>query len=239
MNGTTASPPAQVDIAAIVAEIDRIIADDAPHLAYDPIIHELSSTVLGYEALARFGGELPVRDWMRVAELTGRGPDLELTILRSVVERLDESDGSHYLACNLTPSIMCDPRVVQVAASTHRSEHLVIELTGPNTIFELRQLHLELEALRNARVRVGVHLSALDRTTLDYLVLEQPDIVKLDVGLTRRIASGQERFAAEFLRRCQHETIFVIAVGVETNEDLDAVTAIGIDAYQGHLSSNQ
>lgn len=232
----TALPPAdQIDIAAIVATIDRVIASDEPQLEYEPIIHDLSNSVIGYEALVRFGGELPTRDWMRVAELTGRGADLELSILHAVVERLETSDGSHYLACNLSPTIMDDPRVVQVASGTHRSDHLVVELTGPNTIFEMRQLHLELETLRNARTRIGVHLSALDRTTLDYLVMERPDMVKLDVGLTRRIAADQERFAAEFLRRCQHEGIFVIAVGVENDEDLDAVNAIGIDAYQGHF----
>ncbi len=236
----TADPPATPapqptdDDADFADELDRLIQAGGPSLEYQPIVHGLSGTVIGYEALARFHGTRPTGRWFQLAHQMGMGADLELTILRQVVSRLDQSDGQSYLACNLSPSIVGDPRLNQIA-SMHRSDRLVIELTGRNTACELRMLTRELEALRDDRKRVGVHVSSLDQTTLSCLVMEQPDMVKLDVELTRRLASGEETFAPEFFRRCRHEGIFVVAVGIETDDDLRAVEAIGADAYQGFL----
>ena len=238
------APPAPAAVAStdgdadpdanFVDELDQLIQAGGPDLVYPPIGHGLSGTVIGYEALARFAGRRPTGRWFQLAHEAGRGADLELTILRQVVDRLDESDGKSYLACNLSPTIIGDARLNQIA-SMHRSDRLVIELTGRDTASELRMLKRELEALRDDRKRVGVHLSSLDQTTLSCLVMEQPDMVKLDVELTRRLASGEESIAPEFLRRCRHEGIFVVAVGVETDDDLHAVEAIGADAYQGFL----
>ncbi len=231
----SSGPEATVDPDAnFVDELERLIHAGGPNLVYQPIVHGLSGTVIGYEALARFAGQRPTGRWFQLAEEAGMAADLELTILRQVIDRLDQSDGQSYLACNLSPTIIRDARLNQIA-SMHRSDRLVIELTGRDTASELRMLKRELEALRDDRKRVGVHVSSLDQTTLSCLVMEQPDMVKLDVELTRRLASGEESFAPEFLRRCRHEGIFVVAVGVETDDDLRAVEAIGADAYQGFL----
>ena len=226
--------PEPVADAAFIAELEQLIHAGGPGLEYQPIVHGLSGTVIGYEALARFAGARPTGQWFQLAEQAGMAADLELTILKQVVDRLNRSDGQSYLACNLSPSIIGDPRLEQIA-SMHGSDRLVIELTGRDTACELRMLRFELETLRQDRKRVGVHVSSLDQTTLSCLVTEQPDMVKLDVQLTRRLASGEETFAPEFFRRCRHEGIFVVAVGIETDEDLKAVEAIGADAYQGFL----
>ena len=231
------TPPddgAVVDDDGFITELEQLIQDGGPNLEYQPIVHGLSGTVIGYEALARFPGARPTGTWFQMAHRVGLGADLELCILRRVIDRLDQSDGKSYLACNLSPSIIGDPRLTQIA-SQHRSDRLVIELTGRNTACELRMLTRELEALRDDRKRVGVHVASIDQTTLGCLVFEKPDMVKLDVELTRRLASGQEPFAPEFFRRCRHEGIFVVAVGIETDDDLRAVEAIGADAYQGFL----
>lgn len=235
---TTTAEPESDDPDAFAAELDQLIQAGGPNLEYQPIVHGLSDTVIGYEALARFHGDRPTGMWFKLADQVGMSADLELTILRQVVNRLDQSDGQSYLACNLSPSIISDPRLNQIA-SMHRSDRLVIELTGRDTACELRMLTRELEALRDDRKRVGVHVASLDQRTLGCLVMEQPDMVKLDVELTRRLASGEETFAPEFFRRCRHEGIFVVAVGIETNEDLQAVEAIGADAYQGFLIDNR
>lgn len=222
------------DEAAFVAELERLIQSGGPNLEYQPIVHGLADTVIGYEALARFPGERPTGRWFQKAHEVGLGADLELCILRQVVGRLEMTDRTSYLACNLSPSIISDSRLDQIA-SMHRGDRLVIELTGRDTASELRTLKRELSALRDDRKRVGVHISSLDQTTLNCLVTEQPDMVKLDVGLTRRLANGDEPFAPEFLRRCRHAGVFVVAVGIETDDDLRAVEKIGADAYQGFL----
>lgn len=222
------------DDAGFDDELEQVIQAGGPGLEYQSIVHGLSDTLIGYEALARFHGNRPTGRWFQLAHQRGRGADLELCILQQVVDRLERSDEDPYIACNLSPSIIGDPRLSRIA-SQHRRDRLVIELTGQNTACELRNLTRQLAALRDDRKRVGVHVASLDQTTLGCLVMEQPDMVKLDVQLTRRLASGEETFAPEFFRRCRNEGIFVVAVGIETDDDLRAVEAIGADAYQGFL----
>jgi EAL domain-containing protein (putative c-di-GMP-specific phosphodiesterase class I) len=65
----------------------------------------------------------------------------------------------------------------------------------------------------------------------------QPDIIKLDMELIRGIGDSLPRrvIVDGVARMCRQLAITLIAEGVETVEELDALRAIGIRYVQGYL----
>lgn len=65
----------------------------------------------------------------------------------------------------------------------------------------------------------------------------QPDIIKLDMSLVRRICTDPVRQAIVkgILGVCEALNINVIAEGVETTAELQQLLALGINLYQGYL----
>ncbi len=74
---------------------------------------------------------------------------------------------------------------------------------------------------------------------LNLLANFQPDIIKLDMALTRNIESDRVRRAivSGILTVCKDLGIDVIAEGIETRAELDALLELGISRFQGYLFS--
>ncbi len=72
---------------------------------------------------------------------------------------------------------------------------------------------------------------------LTLLARFQPDVVKLDMRLVRGIDSNSQRriIVEAVVALCGRLGIRVVAEGVETRAELDAVRSTGIDLVQGFL----
>jgi EAL domain-containing protein (putative c-di-GMP-specific phosphodiesterase class I) len=94
-----------------------------------------------------------------------------------------------------------------------------------------------VSALRHAGVGIAVDELGLSRGALESLVLLRPDFAKID----RRVVNGCADDAAKLraLRRlCDvlgSLSIGVIAVGVESEDDLTMLRAVGVRHAQGYL----
>jgi EAL domain-containing protein (putative c-di-GMP-specific phosphodiesterase class I) len=65
----------------------------------------------------------------------------------------------------------------------------------------------------------------------------QPDFVKLDITLVRGLDSDpvRKRLVQLLAELCSDLGIFVVAEGVETPNERDALIKLGIDLLQGYL----
>jgi EAL domain-containing protein (putative c-di-GMP-specific phosphodiesterase class I) len=64
-----------------------------------------------------------------------------------------------------------------------------------------------------------------------------PEVIKLDVSFTAALVREPERreIANDILRECIRAGVFVVAVGVEHDDELAVLRRLGVDAVQGHL----
>lgn len=116
-------------------------------------------------------------------------------------------------------------------------ERIVLEITEHAHIEDYDQLLRALEPLRARGVRLAVHDAGAGYAGLQHILQIHPDLIKLDIGLTRSIdldparralASALTVFAREVGCR-------IIAEGVETASELAALRAIGIEKAQGYF----
>ena len=74
-------------------------------------------------------------------------------------------------------------------------------------------------------------------SSLTHLVNLEIDVLKLDPSLIRGLDRDPRRkaLAAGLVEMARYMGIRTLAEGVETQEELKEITALGFDAYQGYL----
>lgn len=221
------------DIAELRDRLADLIKGTGPSVTFQSITHIQSRADVGAEALARFPGSLPTAAWFRLAHALEVGADLELRILHEVVERLDDRP-SGFVGVNLSPQALLDPRCMEIL-SRARGAELVIEITDQTVMPRMTLLKARLDEVRDLGIRIAVHVSEFGLDTLQTVMLARPDVVKLDPPITSALATGRARSttADNFFTYCRQAGVFVVAVGIETREQLAELHDVGVDAFQG------
>lgn len=202
---------------------------------FQPVVDLASGDTVGFEALSRFeDGTPPAQRFAEAAEL-GIGPDLEaLAIQRALVDATDLPAGC-WLSLNLSASLLLEhDRLAGLVRHTDRP--LVLELTEQEAISDY-------VALRRAVETLGPHVTlAIDDigeafSGLRHLVELVPAYAKLDMGLVRDIHVDPARQAmVGALGRYMEDTgALLIAEGVETEAEGQALRALGVTLGQGFL----
>lgn len=250
-------PPAPAPIDAHVVDIDIDIDDPArghevqllrdrlvdlitgtgPGLILQPVTHIQTRAQVGAEALARFPGAMSTADWFRTAHALGVGADLELRIVHEVIAHLDQRPAG-FVGVNVSSSVLLDPRSMELLRRGSDAE-LMIEITDQTVMPKMSVLRTQLDEVRRLGIRVAIHVSEFGLSTLQTLMIARPDVVKLDPPITAAVAAGRTRSATadNLFTFCRQEGVFVVAVGVETRQQLVALQNSGVDAYQGFVDT--
>ena len=220
-------------IAGVLAEPDRL------QLAYQPIVSLPQARIVGYEALARFPadpGPTPDR-WFAAADALGCGAELEAVVLAHALRARDGLPPDCFLTVNVSPHLLTRAPVADLLLAAGDLAPLVLELTEHQAVHDLPPLL----ALRAELVARGA-LIALDDAGSGYSGLQQmaqlrPHLVKLDRGLVADADRDEIKLAlaellGEFAGRMD---AWLLAEGIETWGELEALLRLGVPLGQGYL----
>jgi EAL domain-containing protein (putative c-di-GMP-specific phosphodiesterase class I) len=218
--------------------IERVLRGDGPTMVFQAIAELASGEVVGAEALARFAGE-PRRSpdvWFGEAEEVGLGVELELAAVRAAVARFPELPARAYLSVNVSPATVVTGRVGEVVAGVP-GERLVLELTEHARVADYDELVDALKPLRTRGARVAVDDAGAGFAGLVHILRLVPDIIKLDIGLTRGIDHDLVRraLALSLVGFARDIGASIIAEGIETAEELEALRDLGVTWGQGYF----
>lgn len=217
-----------------------VIDQGGPQIVFQPIHHLETGQIIGAEALSRFPLDLTTMQWFEEAYRLGLGADLELSAVAATVDRLDEATwgriGWNFIGLNVSPALVFDERFSAVIAG-YPGDRLMIELTEQSTTVAYVALRQRLEGLRDLGMRIAVNSVKCEPTNLVRLLDIAPEIIKLDVSFTAALVRepGRRALASDILRDCIRAGVFVVAVGVEHDDELAVLRKLGVDAVQGHL----
>lgn len=118
-------------------------------------------------------------------------------------------------------------------------ERVLFEMTETEAVRDVALLAEIIAAQRAQGVRVALDDFGAGHSGLGLLVACRPDIVKLDRHLVRGADRDpvRARLARAVAQACRDLGIVVVAEGVETAGELDALHAAGIRHFQGYLLS--
>ncbi len=224
----------QSDVARAIGDVVEKMA--APAIALQRIEHLESGTVIGYEALARFGGGTGAI--VNFAEAADRGVavDLELVALRSALARLDELPADAFLGVNVSAAALVDDRALETLQAVDTAR-LVVELTGQSEILDIQTLHRRMRDLRAIGAVIAVDGAGVGFFRGERVLELRPEIIKVDRSLVAGCDSDPDRRQqlTKLIAIGRRIGALVIGIGVERAEERDVLGSLGFDAVQGHF----
>lgn len=220
--------------------IEAILADRMLMTAFQPIRSIPAGHVIGVEALTRFVSDdgASADHWFNEAESVGLGTELELAALHRALSAAQAVPEDMFIALNLTPATCADPRIPGLLDHSQLAmDRIVIDLNGGIPADHYGTLTAAIAPLRRRGLRIAVNGAEVGFTSMEQVLELHPDIIKLDRSFIAGIGSsqGQRLRAAAVNELARHIDAAIGAQGIETQEELDAVTELGIVAAQGYL----
>jgi EAL domain-containing protein (putative c-di-GMP-specific phosphodiesterase class I)/FixJ family two-component response regulator len=219
------------------ARVQHVIKEDRLSLVYQPIVDLPTREPVGYEALARFPVE-PVRGpdrWFADALDIGLGTELELAAVKQALAAQKLLPTTAFVAVNVSPATALSGKLSALLDSADAAR-LVIELTEHVLVDDFDALGKALATLRGQGVRLAVDDTGAGYAGFRHLLGLNPDIIKLDVSLTRGIDTDPARraLAAALVKFADDTDATLIAEGVETGTELTTLIDLGIGWAQGY-----
>jgi EAL domain-containing protein (putative c-di-GMP-specific phosphodiesterase class I)/ActR/RegA family two-component response regulator len=232
--------------------LDRLVGDraglissfrsalDTLWIAYQPIVSWSRREVFGYEALLR----------SRETTLPHPGAIID------AAERLDRLHelGRSIRAAAPVPSTALPPGVkLFVNLHTHDlldedlfdpdrplarvAEHVVLEITERASLHHIRDVQSRIARLREMGYRIAVDDLGAGYAGLTSFAQLEPEVVKLDMSLVRNVHAQptKQTLVRTMIAMCHELGMQVVAEGIETPEEREAIAEAGCDLMQGYL----
>lgn len=205
-------------------------------VVYQPIVDLATNDVMGYEALSRFAGD-PQRepqDWFDEAWSVGLGVELELAAIAKAVAGFSGVPREAYLAVNVSPETLLSSDL-EAALLGVPGDRVVLEITEHAHVFDYQPVADRLAKLRAEGYRVAVDDLGTGHAGVTHLLQFQPDVLKIDLSVVQGVRRDPIRraIAATFVTLAASMGASVVAEGIETAEDRDALEILGLTGGQG------
>ncbi len=224
---------------AVRDRVERALAPGAIVPAYQAIVDIGRSRVVGVEALARFAID-PVRPpdtWFAEATLAGRQVELEIAAVHAEAQAFEDATlGACYLSLNVSPEAIVARGIFDALVGLPR-DRIVLEITEHAPVSDYAALADALAPFRAAGGRLAVDDAGAGFASLRHILWLEPDIIKLDISLTRDIDTDRRRraLAAALITFATEMGIAIVAEGIETRPELDALRSLGVRFGQGYF----
>lgn len=233
-------------------ELRRAIEQHEFTLYYQPRIDTSLNRVVGAEALLRWNhparGVLAPGEFLPVLEETGLIEPVEQWVLEQAAKTLIEwrraSLPPLMLAVNLSARQFHRHRLPELLAAiadaagldlTERA--LELEVTESLLMHDTESTRRTLQRLHEMGMRIAVDDFGTGYSALSYLIRFSLDYLKIDKSFVDRLGESEDAKAiVEAIISLSYSLrLTVIAEGVETREQLNALQALGCKQFQGYL----
>lgn len=220
------------------ARIRRVLEDDLLTVAYQPVVDIATGTTASVEALARFPEQFGRRpdQWFSDAVEVGQSQALETAAADKAVAGLRRLPKHIPVAVNVSAAVAVSAPFIDwlMSKPLHR---IVLELTEHEQVEDYAALNAALQPARDAGMRLAVDDAGAGYASMRHWLMLRPDLLKLDRSLVQGVdGDSTKRALCQAVITFAHSTgARVVAEGVETAAEYEAVRALGADFAQGYL----
>lgn len=237
----------------LAQELRGALAAGELSMHFQPLVELASGRVEGFEALMRWAhptrSTVPPDVFIAIAEESDLIFELGAFALREATRRAMgwtavERDRSPYVSVNLSTRQLYDPNLVRtveeaLTLSGLPPSRLVLEVTESAALGDLEAANQTMQRLVQLGATIAIDDFGIGYSSLSYLSLIYPKIIKMDHSLVRGCPGDADRLVLlEGVVSLGHGLgARVVAEGIETAEHLACVRAVGCDVGQGYLFS--
>jgi EAL domain-containing protein (putative c-di-GMP-specific phosphodiesterase class I) len=226
------------DRAGVDAVLDRALA--SLWMAYQPIVRAADLVTVAYEALLRVEEPLlphPVAV-LEAAERVNRIHDVGRAVRNRVATDCPAAEPTWLSFVNLHPEDLLDPHLYEpTSAFSAQASRTVLEVTEQASLDHVPKLHERLIQLRALGFQIALDDLGAGYAGLTSFTQLDPEFVKLDLSLVRDVhkSSIKQKVIRSMVGLCQDMGKKIIAEGIETIEERDALLELHCDFLQGYL----
>jgi EAL domain-containing protein (putative c-di-GMP-specific phosphodiesterase class I) len=227
------------------------ISADELVVHHQPIVELSSRRVIGFEALTRWrqpDGTLLMPDmFIPTAEENGLIGEVGELVTRKAARDLVVWQRRHH-DTDATVAINASPRELNRPGYAHRvtlaaeeaglhPDNLIVELTDTAIMEAGQVVEDNLRALRSVGIRIALDDFGAGIASINWLRSNTFDVLKIDRSFVTNVADRSEDRAVvtAIVALADVFDVKVVAEGIETEAQLDAVTELGCHAAQGRL----
>jgi diguanylate cyclase (GGDEF)-like protein/PAS domain S-box-containing protein len=234
-------------------ELRQAVDDENFKVHYQPIVELSSGRVEGFEALARWntsdGNPVPPNEFIPLAEEIGTIFELERQILRQVCCDITQwrrlvGESGPYISVNLSGKELAHPEFAELVRLTLEEfavdpKQLRFEVTESSIAYNEEVAIAVLAQLKQLGVGVYVDDFGTGYSSLSTLHSFPIDTLKIDQSFVSGGAGrpGNWEIVRVIIGLANNMGLGVIAEGIETSEQLEAIRELGCHLGQGFLFS--
>jgi diguanylate cyclase (GGDEF)-like protein len=231
----------------LLGEMRQALVRDEFVLHYQPKVGLPDNRLLGVEALARWQhptrGLLQPGEFIPAAESTGLIVPFTLHVLRMALQQVSlwqDGDTPISVAVNLSPRCLAEvdlPLQILALLAMYNVEPslLELEITENTLAHDPDRALATLTALHNAGISISIDDFGTGYSSMSYLKRLPVSELKVDRSfVSGMLANVDDGILVRSVVDLGHNLgLTVVAEGVEDQETLDALTAVGCDVAQG------
>lgn len=226
------------DLAGLEAAFTESLGNLFMH--FQPIVQTSTRSVFAYEALVRSSNAaLPNPGaLLDAAKRLGRISELGRSVRTRVAGILPSVGSDQIIFVNVHPLELLDDELLSPEAplSAHASR-VVLEVTERASLENVSELDDRVSGLRALGYRLALDDFGEGYASAASFVRLKPEFVKIDMTLTRDLHRSETKrlVMRKFLDLFREMSIPTIVEGVETTDELRALSGVGADLLQGYL----
>jgi EAL domain-containing protein (putative c-di-GMP-specific phosphodiesterase class I)/CheY-like chemotaxis protein len=229
---------AAVDRLTRQARVRRLIQGEGLVMHFQPIVDLSTGAIVGSEALARFldDPDRPPNERFREAADVGLGVELELAAIRLALAEVGNVPAATYISVNASHRVAMHQGLLALLDEAP-VERLVVEITEHEPVEDYETFTSALRLLRERGVRIAIDDAGAGFSSLRHTLRLAPDIVKLDMSITRDIDTdrGRRALASAMISFADEMGMTIVAEGVETESECASLKELGVPFGQGYL----
>lgn len=224
-------------------QLAREISDPGTYFAVkQPIMDLRTDALYGYEILSRNSSATLANpeDFLNFAMDAGLAQQVDLNAFGACGALCASIPSELSCHLNVLPSTLLNYPVEDLIAklpSKGSRRRFCIEISEKETIGDAGKLLEPVQRLREAGVRVAMDDIGFGRSSLEALIVLEPEVVKIDRGMVSNFSDdpSRRRVLERMLRVISTWSAVTVAEGIEREEDLRALRQLGVPYGQGFL----
>jgi EAL domain-containing protein (putative c-di-GMP-specific phosphodiesterase class I)/CheY-like chemotaxis protein len=226
------------DRAGLQGSLDRCLG--SMWMAFQPIVEMSTTSVLGYEALMR-STEVSMPHpgaVLAAAERLDRVSHVGRRVRELTAAAFSAAPPGSLLFINLHARDLLDEDLYAAGRPlTTMANRVVLEITERASVEDVPDVVERVKRLRALGFQIAIDDLGAGYAGLSSIVALEPDFVKLDMSLVRNVHQSniQRNVVGSLARLCKDLGMRVVAEGIETPEERDALRALGCDLLQGYF----
>lgn len=236
---------------SLLTSLDRAIDNGEVWVAYQPKLDVVSNRITGAEALVRWThperGPIGPDKFIRIAEEFHRIERITRFVLNDAVRAAVELEREGYeitMSVNIAAQLLRNPALPSMiaeilAAHGLSPNRLILEITETDRLDRSSKTFQMLQRLVQSGLRLSIDDFGTGNATIDYLRYLPASEVKIDKSFISTMDSSEAdlRLVQSIIEMAHSLDRVVVAEGVETLKNLEALTRLGCDLVQGyHIS---